>query len=146
MLKNNIKVQMKCFFGVIVSDMESYVILIVCIDLSEIILYVGMNDFCDRFFWEVVEDIINLCEDILQNIIVSVIILGFIYRIDELSMGDKVIERNRIIKLFVSGCDLSFIDNSKIGSSMLNSSGLYLSQKGGVVFVKNILNYISNCY
>ena len=37
-------------------------------------------------------------------------------------MGDKVTETNRIIKSFVSGRDLSFIDNSKIGRSMLNSS------------------------
>ena len=61
-------------------------------------------------------------------------------------MVDKVTERNRIIKLFVSGRDLSFIDNSKIGSSMLNSSGLHLSQKGGAALAKNILNHISNCY
>ena len=60
-------------------------------------------------------------------------------------MGYKVTEMNRIIKSFVSG-NLSFIDNSKIGSRMLNSSGLHLNRKGSVALAKNILNHVSNCY
>ena len=60
-------------------------------------------------------------------------------------MGDKVTETNRIIKSFVSG-NLSFIDNSKIGSRMLNSGGLHLNQKGSVALAKNILKHISHCY
>ena len=61
-------------------------------------------------------------------------------------MGDKVTETNRIFKSFVTGRDLSFIDKSKRGSSMLNSSGLHLNQKGSAALAKNILNHISNCY
>ena len=57
-------------------------------------------------------------------------------------MGNKVTETNRIIKSFVSSRDLSFIDNDKIGSSMLNRSGVHLNQKGNAALAKNILNFI----
>ena len=130
MSKNNTKVQMRCFPGATVSDMESYAI------PSEIILHVGTNDPRNRSPREVAEDIINLCEDISQNTTASVTISGLTHRTDEPSMGDKVTETNRIIKSFVSGRDLSFIDNSKIGSSMLNSSGLHLNQKGAQHLLK----------
>ena len=116
---------MRCFPGATVSDMESYAIPTVRTDPSEIILHVGTNDLRNRSPREVAEDIINLCEDISQNTTASVTISGLTHRTDEPSMGDKVTETNRIIKSFVSGRDLSFIDNSEIGSSMLNSSGLW---------------------
>ena len=124
--------------------MESYAIPTVRTDPSEIILLVGTNYLRNRSPREVAEDIINLCEDISQNTTASVTISGLTQRTDEPSMGNKVTETNRIIKSFVS--DLSFIDNSKIGSSMLNSSGLHLNQKGSAALAKNILNHISNCY
>ena len=76
----------------------------------------------------------------------TVAISGLNHRTDEPSMGDKVTETNRIFKSFVTGRDLSFIDKSRIGSSMLNSSGLHLNQKGSAALAKNILNHISNCY
>ena len=116
---------MRCFPGATVSDMESYAIPTVRTDPSEIILHVGTNDLRNRSPREVAEDIINLCEDISQNTTASVTISGLTHRTDEPSMGDKVTETNRIIKSFVSGRDLSFINNSEIGSSMLNSSGLW---------------------
>ena len=75
-----------------------------------------------------------------------VAISGLTHRTDEPNMGDKVTETKRIIKAFVSGRDLSFIDNSKIGSSMLNGNGLHLNQKGSAALAKNILNHISNCH
>ena len=115
---------MRCFPGATVSDMESYAIPTVRTDPSEIILHVGTNDLRNRSPREVAEDIMNLSEDISQNTTASVTISGLTHRTDEPSMGDKVTETNRIIKSFVSGRDLSFIDNSEIGSSMLNSSGL----------------------
>ena len=43
MSKNNTKVQMRCFPGATVSDMESYAISTVRTDPSEIILHAGMN-------------------------------------------------------------------------------------------------------
>ena len=76
----------------------------------------------------------------------TVAISGLNHRTDEPSMGDKVTETNRIFKSFVTGRDLSFVDKSRIGSSMLNSSGLHLNQKGSEALAKNTLNHISNCY
>ena len=48
MSKNNTKVQMRCFPGATVSDMESYAIPTVRTDPSEIILHVGTNDLRNR--------------------------------------------------------------------------------------------------
>ena len=90
MSKNNTKVQMRCFPGATVSDMESYAIPTVRTDPSEIILHVGTNDLRNRSPREVAEDIINLCEDISQNTTASVTISGLTHRTDEPSLGDKV--------------------------------------------------------
>ena len=73
---------MRCFPGATVSDMESYAILTVRTDPSEIILHVGTNDLRNRSPWEVAEGIINLCEDILQNTTASVTISGLTHRTD----------------------------------------------------------------
>ena len=73
--------------------------------------------------------ILLICVKTLQNTTGNVAISGLIHRTDELSMGNKVIETNRIIKSFVSSRDVSFIDNDKIGSSMRNRSGVHLNHR-----------------
>lgn len=50
----------KFFFGVRVEDMEDYLKFLICKELDELILYMGINNICDDDFCEVVEGIVNV--------------------------------------------------------------------------------------
>lgn len=146
MSKNNVRVQVKCFPGATVSDMECYAIPTLRSDPDEIIVHIGTNDLRHRSSQDVAEDIINLCDDLSQNTTARITISGLTTRTDDSSIGEKVKDTNRILKSFVSCRDLKFIDNCRIGSNMLNGSGLHLNQKGSAALAKNILNQVVNSH
>lgn len=67
MSRNNTRVQLKCFPGATVSDLESYAIPTLCSDPNDITDQTDTNDLRHRSSQDVGQDIMNLCDDLSQN-------------------------------------------------------------------------------
>ena len=65
-------------------------------------------------------------------------------RRDDPTLTSKVTETNKILKTFTGNRTWGFIDNSKIGTSILNKSCLHLNESGSSALAKNIMHHIHN--
>ena len=142
MARGDTKVHMKCFPGATVEDMESYALPTVRKNPDEIIVHIGTNDLRNCTPRQVADSIVNLTENISQNSNARVTISGIVPRSDDDALNSKVTESNKILKTFAGNRSWSFIDNSRINSSLLSKSGLHLNEKGNAALAKNIMNYL----
>ena len=143
MCREDTKVNLKYFPGATMEDMESYVIPPLRRNPDEVIIHVGTNDLRDKTSRQVAESVVNLSDNILQNSTANkVSISSVIHRNDDLALNSKISECNKILKSFASNRKWGYIDNSKIGSTMLNKGGLHLNHKGSSALAKNITSYL----
>ena len=143
MCREDTKVNLKYFPGATTEDMESYVIPPLRRNPDEVIIHVGTNDLRDKTSRQVAESVVNLSDNILQNSTANkVSIASVIHRNDDPALNSKISECNKILKSFASNRQWGYIDNSKIGSTMLNKGGLQLNHKGSSALAKNITSYL----
>lgn len=143
MSRQHTKINMKCFPGSTVEDMESYMLPTLRKNPDQIIVHIGTNDLSSNDSRHVAEQIVNLCDNVTQNYpSTRVSISSLTQRTDNPAMKHKVIETNKILRTFSTSRGWGFIDNSKIGNTMLNTSGLHLNEKGSAALAKNIMNHI----
>lgn len=144
MSRDDNKVNVKYFPGATVDDMESYVHPSLRSEPDEVILHIGTNDLRDNTPKQVAESIINLTDNICQNSTARVAVSSLVQRTDDPTLTSKVTETNKILKTFTSNRAWGFIDNSRIGASMLNKSCLHLNESGSSALAKNIMHHIHN--
>ena len=139
-------VVVKSFAGATSTDMEDYLRPIIRKEPHKIILHIRTNDISHQPASRVAQGIANLGTQIVQDSpATSIVISSILPRTDKPELSKKVIEANKLLKVFCDQNNWDFMNHTTtIDSSSLNMRGLHLNRKGTTTIASNISNYIHN--
>ena len=139
-------VQIKCFPGATVQDMNDYVKPVLRKKSDTIILHVGTNSTSNKEAGEIINDIDKLCQQIKEmNPDVELVMSELINREDNPKANKTVKEVNKLLEDYCTATNLNLITHRNILDRSLNRSKLHLNRFGpSSLLAKNFISYLHN--
>lgn len=113
--------------------------------IDKMIIHVGTNDFTTKSPNEIVDKIVDICEDISVNHPSAAIIISeIIRRNDRTDFNKKKLKANNLLSIFCRQRNWGLIKQNNIDSKHLNPYGLHQNRTGTAIARLNIRSLIKH--